>query len=203
MVAASGGSIEWLISTPTPAGGLFSIDSNSSLRDTGSYIFTVYGANQTHAGYGYNENCVQGTFGIAGYIVNDNVDWGAIGGNGYYAGCSTSNSGGSTGGSSFISGHPGCDAISNESSSFENIIHTGQPIHYSNISFFNTKMIDGQNKIPVPWSHYDEINETGHNGNGFVRITVLDEAIVLTCKPINSLSSINILPHLVFISLSS
>ncbi len=47
------------------------------------------------------------------------------------------------GGSSFISGHEGCDAIKEESTE-NNIIHTGQSIHYSGLYFTNTLMIDDE-----------------------------------------------------------
>ena len=47
------------------------------------------------------------------------------------------------GGSSFISGHNGCDAIKEESIE-NNIIHTGQSVHYSGLYFTDTVMIDGE-----------------------------------------------------------
>lgn len=102
MVAASGGSREHHLSTLSPAGGLFSIESNTSDRYNNNFLFTLYGANQTHPGFSSDIRGISGTFGIAGYIVDPTQDWGAISGNGYYAGCSSSSYGGSTGGSSFI-----------------------------------------------------------------------------------------------------
>ncbi|EAX82934.1 hypothetical protein TVAG_063290 [Trichomonas vaginalis G3] len=226
IVSASGGSWEYYYSTPAYAGGLFSINTSTYYCHTeasGSIAFTFNGANQTSPGsQGYNgpyykDMCFPGTFGIAGYIANKSQNWGGTGGNGYYAGCSTWRGGGSTGGSSFISGHPGCDAISNESSSFENIIHTGQPIHYSNLSFFNTLMIGGQGKIPLPWIHKqirsnidrnedldnDKYYETGHQGHGFIRITLFDEAIFLTCKAQYPFSQGHIISLLIFILIYS
>ena len=214
MVAASGGSWENYRSTPADAGGLFSIQTSTYMnRDkaAGMLLYSLNGANQTSPGsQGYlspnlTNLCISGKFGIAGYTTNASEDWVAIGGNGYYAGCSTTNTGGSTGGSSFISGHPGCDAISNESSSFENIIHTGQPIHYSNLSFFGTKMIDGQSKIPLPWIHNklkedptnDAYYETGHQGHGFIRISLFDEAIFISCQPF--CQDFNVVFSLIFI----
>ncbi|EAY03377.1 hypothetical protein TVAG_489210 [Trichomonas vaginalis G3] len=209
MVAASGGSLEWQLSTPSPAGGLSSNYSITSFKEEGSPLLPIkiFGANQTHPGFSNDIRVLSGKFGIPGYTTNATQDWGGTGGNGYYAGASTLIAGGSTGGSSFISGHLGCDAISNESSSFEDIHHTGQPIHYSNLSFFNTQMIDGKGKTPLPWVHfkprdyeYEEFYETGRSGNGFVRITVLNEAIVLTCQSIHSLSSFDIFLQVVFFS---
>jgi len=64
------------------------------------------------------------------------------GGGGYYGGGGASSIAGSSGGSSFISGHNGCDAIS-ESSVSNKIVHTGQSIHYSGYQFQDTVMIDG------------------------------------------------------------
>ena len=52
---------------------------------------------------------------------------------------------GTAGGSSFISGHRGCDAIS-EDSTESNIIHTKYPYHYSGLVFTDTVMIDGSGR---------------------------------------------------------
>ena len=62
------------------------------------------------------------------------------GGGGYYGGDTTTTAPMTTvGGSSFISGHLGCDAITGE----DDRTPTGQPIHYSGKKFTNTIMIDG------------------------------------------------------------
>lgn len=89
-------------------------------------------------------------------------------GGGYYGGRSQHNgtSNGcqsATGGSSFISGHTGTDAIS------EDGIHTGQPVHYSGIEFTNTEMIDGKDVMP----HFNGGNVVGRIGNGYARITLI------------------------------
>ena len=70
------------------------------------------------------------------------------------------------GGSSYISGHTGCDAISSSSTS-SNIIHTGQPNHYSGYVFTNTVMKAGNESMPSPTGG----TETGHSGNGYCKIT--------------------------------
>ena len=101
------------------------------------------------------------------------------GGGGYYTGNlgSSANAGG---GSSFISGHNGCDAIKEESTE-NNIIHTGQSIHYSGLYFTNTLMIDGEGyrwtdkkeeQIGMP-SHSDNSIIMGNSGNGYARITLV------------------------------
>ncbi len=87
------------------------------------------------------------------------------GGSGYYGG-SVGNHGGGAGGSSFISGHSGCNAIS-VSSTESNIIHTGQANHYSGYVFTNTVMKAGNESMPSPSGG----TETGHSGNGYAIIT--------------------------------
>ena len=83
-------------------------------------------------------------------------------------------------GSSFISGHNGCDAIKEESTE-NNIIHTGQSIHYLGIYFTNTLMIYGEGyrwtdkeeeQIGMP-SHSDNSIIMGNSGNGYARITIV------------------------------
>ena len=92
---------------------------------------------------------------------------GAGGGGGYYGGgASTRGHGGGGGGSSFISGHTGCNAISSTSTS-TNIVHTGQPNHYSGYVFTNTVMKAGNESMPSPTGG----TETGHSGNGYCKIT--------------------------------
>jgi hypothetical protein len=88
----------------------------------------------------------------------------AGGGGGYYGGYAENCAG--SGGSSFISGYSGCDAIS-ESSTSTNIIHTGSPDHYSGYVFTNMEMIAGNSSMPSPSGG----TETGHTGNGYARIT--------------------------------
>ncbi len=109
----------------------------------------------------------------------------AGGGSGYYG--SSSSNGENTwdkaagGGSSFISGHDGCDAIHTDSN-IDNIMHTKQSIHYSEYQFSNTIMIDGKgckwtnqltnncNGMPT----YDGTSAmTGNSGNGYAKITLI------------------------------
>ena len=71
------------------------------------------------------------------------------------------------GGSSFISGHEGCDAIT-ETSTADAITHTGEPNHYSGKVFTNTQMIAGNATQTKPGGG----TETGHSGNGYARITL-------------------------------
>ena len=102
-----------------------------------------------------------------------------VGGGGYYGGEGGygANAGG---GSSFISGHNGCDAIKEESTE-NNIIHTGQSIHYSGLYFTDTVMIDGEG---YKWTtekgsytgmptHDGTGTMKGNTGNGYARITYI------------------------------
>ena len=133
---------------------------------------------------------VNGKFGIGGgatyggnsCLSND----GGGGGGGYYGG-GGSNAGNEeyqasagAGGSSFISGHNGCNAIKQESTE-DNIIHTGQSIHYSGMYFTDTVMIDGsgykwtteKGEYTGMTSHDGSGTITGNSGNGYARITYI------------------------------
>lgn len=132
-----------------------------------------------------NYHIVEGGFGLASYSIdNINVSYSSSGGGGYYGGGhgihpgSTWSGGG--GGSSFISGHNGCDAIKGESTE-NNIIHTGQSIHYSGMYFTNTVIIDGsgynwttekEKYVGMP-THDGTSTITGNSGNGYAKITYL------------------------------
>ena len=88
----------------------------------------------------------------------------------------------SAGGSSFISGHSGCDAIKEESIE-ANIIHTGQSVHYSGYKFSNTIMVDGEGynwttskgeKTGMP-THDGTGSMIGNSGDGYAKITFVKE----------------------------
>ncbi|WP_024990669.1 glycine rich domain-containing protein, partial [Segatella albensis] len=142
--------------------GFYSVDPSY----TGATYSVATGATQTSGGKGgIGENSSpDGTFGIGG---NGNVSfsggssWGSGGGSGYYGGGGGGVNrfivGSGSGGSSFISGYSGCDAIA-ESSTEGHIIHTGQANHYSGKVFTNSVMIDGGSAMPSPSGG----TETGH-----------------------------------------
>ncbi|WP_027452638.1 glycine-rich protein, partial [Segatella albensis] len=125
------------------------------------------GEAENHYLDGLHTTISQGASQTSGYKFGIGQDGGrAGGGGGYYGGCAHGNEGGlvglrGSGGSSFISGYSGCDAIA-ESSTEDNIIHTGQPNHYSGKVFTNPVMIDGGSVMPSPTGG----TETGHGGNG-------------------------------------
>ena len=140
------------------------------IKGTGGSSSGENGGTQVTGGKGF----VYGSFGKGGsqtILYNEDgsrKDMGGGGGGGYYGGGSglyeNSCSGG--GGSSFVSGHEGCNAI-NESSSKNNIIHTGQSIHYSGLFFTNTETISGNNSMPLP----DGSIGIGYLGSGVVKIS--------------------------------
>ena len=135
----------------TPGGDLSSLNTG----------YGAIGATQT-SGYAFG-------IGQTGEFTTSNVATPGAGG-GYYGGKTYSYAfGGATGGSSFISGHTGCNAI-DVKSTLNNIIHTNQPNHYSNLIFTNTKMIAGNKLMP---SYLGDNEIQGNNNNGAIRITCI------------------------------
>ena len=160
------------------AGGLVGYSGQLQSHDD-NYIHSVAtGGTQTSGGAGMNKS----HFGYSS--ANTIQGYGSGGGSGYYGGGSgratddNVDSGG--GGSSFISGHEGCDAIKEESTE-NNIIHTGQSVHYSGLYFTDTVMIDGEG---YKWTtekgsytgmptHDGTGTMKGNTGNGYARITYI------------------------------
>ena len=168
MVAAGAGGKCWREGTVGYGGGL----KGGDVLDENGNVFCS-GATQTSKIFGKGEN-------TAGKAKDSEYYWAGLGGGGggYYGGnaswnakvSSNNNSfvayASGSGGSSFISGHTGCNAIS-ESSTSSNIIHTDQPNHYSGKVFTNTVMKAGNESMPSPTGG----TETGHSGNGYCKIT--------------------------------
>ena len=173
MVAAGGGggSGHEGISPGGIAGGLI----GGSASNYSGYWTIQTGASQSSGGYS-NGNGNNGEFGIG---ANGYLGSGSAGGGGGYYGGGAGAWGAASGGSSFISGHNGCDAI-DELSSSSSIKHTGQSIHYSGLKFTNTIMIDGAG---YDWTtargsyvgqpQPNGTTSTGHSGNGYARITLI------------------------------
>ena len=143
-----------------PYGGITT--NQGGTQTSGGYTFDAYMCSPSEGGYGF--------FGYAVETVNrtSGPQCSPTGGGGYYGGGTAIHTSGAGGGSSFISGHTGCDAISG-SSTESNITHTGQPNHYSGKVFTNTVMIDGASTMTDP----DGSTVTGHTGNGYAKITYL------------------------------
>ena len=163
MVAAGSGTWDYIEGTGMNAGALTGESGESA---SSVYGFRVsYGANQTSGGGTHSSLNYVGSFGLAGYM-NSTGDWGATGGGGYYGGTSIYNAGASGGGSSFISGYNGCDAIF-ENSTEGNIYHSHQPNHYSGLVFFDTVMLGGKEVMPLPKGG----KSIGFTGHGVAKIT--------------------------------
>ncbi|MCX4291605.1 MAG: glycine rich domain-containing protein, partial [Odoribacter sp.] len=160
MVAGGGGGSDYYSNNGSNggnAGGLTGGNGGRHGRTCNGYSYKgSTGGAQTYGGQGGSGGGA-GAFGLGGCQYNNH---GGGGGSGYYGGgnggavCGTVGSG--AGGSSFISGHSGCNAISAASTS-SNIVHTGQPNHYSGLFFTNTSMTAG-----------------ARAGHGQVRITPLN-----------------------------
>ena len=141
--------------------------------DSTDYNKPGFGGTNTNGGYGE----LNGAFGYAALYLGDTVLSMNSGGGGYYGGGSTFDAGaGAGGGSSFISGYFGCDAIA-ENSTKGKIYHTGQSIHYSNITFVNTVIKNGNETFIKP---NRKEPETGHITTGNVVITVIVPRFLLT-----------------------
>ena len=145
-------------------------------------------ATQTHAGI--SDDGKEGEFGIGG---SGYIGEGGGGGGGYYGGsmglrasCIVATGGG---GSSFISGHKGCKSVK-RSSSQDPIQHNNDSIHYTGLYFQNTLMQSGDEEFLSPYNQL----ETGHLGNGFIRITTYILNLSITCKT-------NMTIHINFITL--
>jgi len=164
-------------------GGLYSDSANSVVINGVATNYQGNGAGQTYGG------TINGGFGKGGYAIYGGGECygndGGGGGSGYYGGGGSTGgsikntAAGGAGGSSYISGHNGCDAISADSTE-ENIMHTGQSIHYSNYQFTDTIMIDGNG---YQWTSkkegftgipsYDHSTTLTTSSNGYAKITLL------------------------------
>ena len=177
------------------AGGLIGYEGQAINHTNGYGYSTSYGGTQTKSYMMYWNNLggattTTGFKNLTGVVYKGvqyrNPDFGiggteqSGGGSGYYGGAPGDHSGGA-GGSSFISGHNGCDAVA-ESSTSTNIIHTGQSIHYSNYKFTNTTMIDGEgyswttekgSQTGMP-THDGTGTMTGNKGAGYAKITLIE-----------------------------
>lgn len=104
-----------------------------------------------------------GYFGYANQVYVD-LFWAGGGGGGWWGGLSIFGRGGG-GGSSFISGMSGCVAISADGVQNPSINY--MTIEGTTYSFTSPVMKDGASSMPSPIGG----TETGHNGNGYARIT--------------------------------
>ena len=165
MVAAGGaGASNYTNAAVGGYGG--ALTGGAGILNSGSASHTLAtGGTQTAGGKGAANNGGAGIFGIGG---NSEAGHGSGGGGGYYGGGGGGyiNSGVSSGagGSSFISGHNGCNAIDSTGK------HTASPVHYSGKKFTSTSMIAGNASMPNPRGSG---NITGNTGNGYAKITLV------------------------------
>ena len=177
-------------------GGLTSENTynENSLCISGESLYYAYGATQTKAGYS-NKNTLFGSFGIGGNGEITSLYYGSSGGGGgYSASWHTDNAkcaaGESSGGSSYISGHTGCVAVTSEndttpkSGCTTGTTNNSCSFHYSDKVFTDTIMIDGYGYewtnikgsltlVPNPSGGYYESGK-GHTGNGYARIKLIE-----------------------------
>ena len=198
MVAAGGGGVEHYSGYRTTggyAGGLIGGQGYNNTSTNGYSNYTEYpnsGATQIStgnyyvAGNGHNPDA-EGYFGYAQqkFITGG---WGGGGGGGYWGGVRGYGQGGS-GGSSYISGHAGCIAITSASdtspkggTNTTTNLTVDRATHYSGRYFSSTRMVDGEGKawttsrastatgMPKPTSSG---TENGHLGDGYARITYI------------------------------
>ena len=99
-------------------------------------------------------------------------------GGGYFGGSASSGIGDgsyykavSSSGTSYVSGFTGCTTVN------ENGEKTQNPVHYSKIEFFDPIIIDGLGQF----YNADNQKETGHSGNGSVKITQINSLSCSKC----------------------
>lgn len=161
------------------AGGL------SSYKATVGNSWISYPSDQTSSGTATSGT--KGGFGYGGVKGNDIYSSGA---GGYWGGSAGP---GGAGGSSFISGHTGCVAISSQTSTSPRTGTNGAScttgttdnlcsVHYSNMIFTDTVMIDGAGKmwtnvvgglqLMPKYSGGTNASGKGNSGNGYAKITM-------------------------------
>lgn len=173
-IAGGGGSSEWIGSIGGNGGGLNGTRGYSDCNYDGKVCPSIIttGGTQLSGGFaskyqmfgdepGYGIN---GTFGIS---IRLKTEMGGIGGSGYYSGASLTRAGAGGGGSSFISGYPGCIALKSSDSDEP----SDSNVHFSKFKFSSAKMIVGNNTMPLYSSKNSE--GIGNKHRGALRITIL------------------------------
>ena len=185
MVAAGGGGSEWPLSIGGNGGGLNGMESTSEKEFPVIFDEKCPGATQTTGDTGEcpTYNGVPPKYGTFGYAVKPTVlgtidnSMGGLGGGGYYGGTSYAFAYAGSGGSSYISGHKGCNSIENTED--DEIKHTGDSVHFSNFVFSDTEMIPGNQTMPLPNTQNDGIWENDH---GAFRITLIHFQNFFICE---------------------
>ena len=169
LVSGGGGGTEWDTSfgghggQNGTAGNYKTYFANGATQTSGGD-----GSKNINFGSGVYRNTIKGGFGDIGEQITSS-DFGGMGGGGYYEGASMDYAGAGGGGSSYISGHQYCDAIY-QFSTKDNITHTKQSVHYSQLSFYKTEIISGNSAMPYFAS---DKKFQGNDDLGAIRITKL------------------------------
>ena len=139
----------------------------------------AFAATQEHGGIGGRNNeysADDGKFGIGSDPIQIDLSYTSGGSGGYFGGAGSAKAnchvGVGSSGSSFISGHEGCNAILNISTSQDDIHLSNQSLHYSGIRFSSTIIKSGYESYPSP-SSSDSSIPRGNIGNGFAVISFL------------------------------
>ena len=143
-------------------GGTIEGVSNLTTCTAGTQTTGVFGAGQNGLDFGGEDFLYGGSTGGSG--------------SGYYGGqcqkctgSADSQESSAGGGSSFISGYEGCDAVKYEDEDGKQV-HTGKPLHYSHLFFTDMKMMKkGDSGFLNPKGE----PEDGHSGNGCAIITIV------------------------------
>ena len=151
----------------------------TGLSGTANNTCISTGGTQTSGGTCSSNSSVSGSFGHGG---NGSSGRASGGGSGYYGGSGRYDAAGSGsgagGGSSYISGYTGSVAIksANDTSAKDGCTNGTSDIacsyHYSNKIFTDAIMKAGNEEMP---SRFEDGLMTGNEGNGFARITLVDE----------------------------
>ena len=168
MVAAGGAGTSNYVNAITGGFG-GALTGSPGFLNVGSAAHTLAGGGTQTAGGTAGLSASAGKFGYGG---NANSGHGGGGGGGYYGGGGggiiSSGVSSGAGGSSFVSGLSGYNAITSTSAPGA-IVHTGLPNHFSGLVFTDTSAIAGNASMPAPSGG----TQIGNTGNGYARITFL------------------------------
>lgn len=167
MVAAGGGGGYELAASETTGGAGGTLTGIDGKVIGASDVTVAKGGTQTAGGTGGSGSYAKGDSGAFGRGGNGGSKYLSGGGGGYYgggaSGVATDTAATGAGGSSFISGYTGCNAIDKDGN------HTGKPQHYSGKVFSNGKMVAGTGSMPS----YKGGTMPGNSGHGYARFTLL------------------------------
>ena len=155
------------------------------IGSTGTSYNGQIGTGGTQLLPGYNKSSTNSNVGGFGYGGTGTGSAAGGGGSGYYGGGSSGYWGGGGGGSSYISGHKGCVAVTSAGlPKVQTYTTLADSISYTGYKFINTRMVDGQgyewtttkSSIVSKMPTYDGTSTmTGNSGDGYAKITYLGQ----------------------------